>query len=113
MVNSSAPPIALDARNWSIVQSILQSQLPHTAVWAFGSRARGTPKPYSDLDLALITDQALPLSKLAQLNDAFDTSDMTIKVDLVDWASTGESFRSIIALDKVLIQAAASPGPNP
>lgn len=34
---------------------------------------------------------------------------MTIKVDLVDWASTGESFRSIIARDKVLIQATASP----
>lgn len=113
MIEPSAPPIDLDARNWSIVQSILQSQLPHTEVWAFGSRARGTPKPYSDLDLALITDQALPLSKLAQLNDAFDTSDMTIKVDLVDWASTSESFRSIIARDKVVIKTAAIPGAHP
>lgn len=110
MVNSSAPPIALDAHNWSIVQSILQSQLPTTEVWAFGSRARGTHKPYSDLDLALITSQALPLSKLAQLHDAFDTSDLTIKVDLVDWASTGESFRTIIARDKVLLQTATKPG---
>jgi len=110
MVNSSAPPIALDAHNWSIVQSILQSHLPHTEVWAFGSRARGTPKPYSDLDLALITSQALPLSKLAQLHDAFDTSDLTIKVDLVDWASTGESFRTIIARDKVVLQTATNPG---
>jgi len=110
MVNSSAPPIALDAHNWSIVQSILQNHLPHTEVWAFGSRARGTPKPYSDLDLALITDQPLPLSKLAQLHDAFDTSDLTIKVDLVDWASTGESFRTIIARDKVVLQTATNPG---
>lgn len=108
MIKPSAPPIALDAHNWNIVQSILQSHLPTTEVWAFGSRARGTPKPYSDLDLALITSQALPLSKLAQLHDAFDTSDLTIKVDLVDWASTGESFRSIIARDKVLIQTAKS-----
>jgi len=109
MIKPSAPPIALDARNWNIVQSILQSHLPHTEVWAFGSRARGTPKPYSDLDLALITDQALPLAKLAQLHDAFDASDLTIKVDVVDWASTSENFRSIIARDKVLIQTAANP----
>ena len=110
MIKPSAPPIALDARNWNIVQSILQSHLPTTEVWAFGSRARGTHKPYSDLDLALITSQALPLSKLAQLHDAFDTSDLTIKVDLVDWASTGESFRTIIARDKVLLQTATNPG---
>jgi type I restriction enzyme S subunit len=109
MVDPSAPPIALDARNWTIVQGILQSRLPHTEVWAFGSRARGTPKPYSDLDLALISSEPLPLSMLAQLNDAFDSSDLTIKVDLVDWASTSESFRSIIARDKVLIQSAATP----
>lgn len=70
-----------------------------------GSRARGTPKPFSDLDLALITSQPLPLSMLAQLNDAFDTSDLTIKVDLVDWASTRESFRDIIARDEVQVQA--------
>ena len=110
MIKPSAPPVALDARNWNIVQSILQSHLPTTEVWAFGSRARGTHKPYSDLDLALITSQALPLSKLAQLHDAFDTSDLTIKVDLVDWASTGESFRTIIARDKVLLQTATNPG---
>jgi type I restriction enzyme S subunit len=106
MTSPSAPPIALDAHNWNIVQGILQSQLPHTEVWAFGSRARRTPKPFSDLDLALITSQPLPLSMLAQLNDAFDTSDLTIKVDLVDWASTSESFRDIIARDKVQVQAA-------
>lgn len=110
MTDSDVPPIALDARNWRIVRDILQNQLPHTEVWAFGSRARGTPKPYSDLDLALITDQALPIAALAQLNDAFDTSDLTIKVDLVDWTSTSESFRRIIAQDKVLIQPAGSAG---
>ncbi len=106
MASPSAPPLALDAHNWNIVRSILQSQLPHAEVWAFGSRARGTPKPYSDLDLALITAQPLSLSKMAQLHDAFDTSDLTIKVDLVDWASTVESFRDIIARDKVQVQAA-------
>jgi type I restriction enzyme S subunit len=56
--------------------------------------------------LALITSQPLALSMLAQLNDAFDTSDLTIKVDLVDWASTSESFRDIVARDKVQVQAA-------
>jgi len=110
MTSPSAPPIALDEGNWNIMQGILQNQLPHTEVWALGSRARGTPKPFSDLDLALITSQPLALSMMAQLNDAFDTSDMTIKVDLVDWASTSQIFRNTIARDKVLIQSGAAPG---
>jgi predicted nucleotidyltransferase len=46
--------------------------VPQFEVWAFGSRAkcgRGAAKPYSDLDLAVITDQPLPLKTSANLSD--------------------------------------------
>jgi len=65
-------------------------------VWAFGSRVTGTAKPFSDLDLVIRTEQPLPLEKLAALNDAFDESDLTIRVDLLDWAATSATFREII-----------------
>ena len=50
-------PIEIAPRDWSGVLRILREQLPGVEVWAFGSRARHTAKPYSDLDLALMTRQ--------------------------------------------------------
>jgi type I restriction enzyme S subunit len=62
----------------------------------FGSRATWTAKAYSDLDLAIITDMRLPLATMADLKTAFDESDLSIKVDIVDWATTAETFKDII-----------------
>lgn len=100
------PPIALDARSWLEVLRILGEQAPHLEVWAFGSRARHTEKPYSDLDLALITHEPLSLADMANIQSAFEASDLPIRVDIVDWASTSEAFRKIIAHDKVVVQRA-------
>ena len=100
------PPIALDTRSWLEVCRILFEQAPRLEVWAFGSRARHTAKPYSDLDLALITQEPLSLAAMANIQSAFEASDLPIRVDIVDWASTGEAFRKIIAQDKVVVQRA-------
>lgn len=90
---------------WCIVQGILQKHVPQHEVWAFGSRAKWTAKPYSDLDLAVINDQPLPLDVSAVLTDAFAKSELPWRVDVVDWASTSESLRQIIARDKVVVQS--------
>lgn len=79
-----------------IVQSILASQLPTIKVWAFGSRIKGTAKPYSDLDLALLTHTPLTIRQQRKLEEAFSDSDLPFKVDLIDWASCSESFKQII-----------------
>jgi predicted nucleotidyltransferase len=47
------------------VVRILHEQVPAMAVWAFGSRAKHAAKPYSDLDLELITQQPLSLDPLS------------------------------------------------
>jgi len=94
------------------VRGILQKHVPQYEVWAFGSRAKcgwGAAKPYSDLDLAVITDQPLPLKTSANLSDDFSTSDLPWKVDVVDWATTHAPFRRIIERDKVVVQVAAKP----
>ncbi len=98
------PPIDIHPDHWAIVRDILQKHLPQYPVWAFGSRATHTAKPYSDLDLAVITEHALPLDASAALAEAFSESDLPWKVDVVDWATTGETFRSIILRDKVVVQ---------
>ncbi len=102
------PPIDITLRDWVDVLRILSEQAPGVEVWAFGSRARRTAKPYSDLDLALITRQPLSLEQLAAITDAFATSDLPIRVDVVDWAATSDAFRKIIERDKVVLQAGAA-----
>jgi len=102
------PPIDIAPRDWADVVRILHEQVPNVEVWAFGSRAKRTAKPYSDLDLALITRQPLSLEQLAAITDTFATSDLPIRVDVVDWASTSAVFRKLIAHDRVVVQTAVA-----
>jgi uncharacterized protein len=90
-------PIRLDARETLIVREILQTHLPDREVWVFGSRIGETPKPYSDLDLVVQGEDALPPATLSALKEAFEESNLGFQVDVIEWASIGESFRQIIA----------------
>ena len=107
------PPIDISPAQWDIVRKILQQRVPQYTVWAFGSRAKWTAKPFSDLDLAIMTDQALAWSVSAELADDFSESDLPFKVDVVDWAATSDAFRKIIAMDKVVVLEPATPGDSP
>lgn len=90
--------------HWAIVRDILHRIAPGQEVWAYGSRARGGAKTYSDLDLAIITQGPLPLDLACDLAEAFSNSDLPWKVDITDWATTTEAFRAIIAAEKVVVQ---------
>lgn len=84
------------------VRAILTQNLTSdVAVWVFGSRAGGQPKPWSDLDLLLDGSQPLPLSVLATLAEAFDESALPWKVDLVDGNTIAAPFRAIIDSHKL------------
>ena len=85
------------AQELALVQSILATWLPMHEVQMFGSRARGTPKPYSDLDLVIMGETPVALTTLGQLQEAFADSDLPWRVDVVDWASTSPEFRAHIA----------------
>jgi predicted nucleotidyltransferase len=90
------PDIAITPEQWQIVAAILQKHVPDKEVWAFGSRATHTEKPYSDLDLAIISDTGLSLSLLAAIEHDFSESDLPFKVDVVDWVAIGSVFRGVI-----------------
>ena len=87
-----------------IVRDIVKKHLPDTPVWAFGSRVKGTAQQYSDLDLALMTIQPLSFIQLAELEQDFSDSDLTWQVDLLDWATTSETFKKIVSANYVVIQ---------
>ena len=107
-MTATTPPIQINPRDWVDVLQILRTHALGVAVWAFGSRARRTAKPYSDLDLALVAPQPLRLAELGDLAEAFESSDLTIRVDLVDWATTSAAFRQRIEADRVVVQTGSS-----
>ena len=104
------PLIDLRPDHLQIVRDILKKHVPARDVWAFGSRAKRRAKPYSDLDLAVMGEQPLSLSKLAALTDDFAESDLPFRVDVVDWATTRDNFRRIIEQGKVVLQKAGHRG---
>lgn len=87
-----------------IVKTILQDQLAGIPVWAYGSRTKGTAKRYSDLDLAVITQEPLTFQKLATLENAFSDSELEWKVDILDWASASEEFKRIVLKHYIALQ---------
>lgn len=101
-MNVDTPPIEIDPKDWLIVHNILLKHVPDRAVWVFGSRAKQTAKPYSDLDLCIVSNEKLPLSTLSALKEDFTESDLPWKVDVVDWKAIDEAFQEIILKDKVV-----------
>ena len=88
----------------AIVCDILARRLPGREVQLFGSRAIGTAKPHSDIDLVIMGDDLLPVTVMRILRDAFDDSDLPFQVDLVEWAATSMEFRKVIAESAVPLE---------
>jgi len=88
----------------SLITGILQDHFPTAEYRCFGSRVTGTHQPYSDLDIAIISTHALPLSQFASANDDFADSDLSYKIDLVDYARVNPEFQQIINNTSVPLQ---------
>ena len=97
-------PLEIRPDHLKIVEEILEKHLPDREVWAFGSRVNGTAKETSDLDLVVIGETPLDFQTLGSLRDDFSESNLPYKVDVVDWAKIGETFREIIRKDKVIMK---------
>ncbi|MCY3722120.1 MAG: restriction endonuclease subunit S [Candidatus Poribacteria bacterium] len=98
--------IDLHPKHFETVQHILAKHVPGCEVRAFGSRVKWTAKDYSDLDLAVVGSKPLTLRQGYQLAEAFEESDLPIRVDVLDWHTISEEFKRIIAAEYEVIQVA-------
>ncbi len=88
--------IELDQQSLTLIKQLIHHYLPNTKASVFGSRVNGTAKPYSDLDVVLISNKKIPIEKINELKFALSDSELTIMVDIVDWHDIPESFRKQI-----------------
>ncbi|MCY0967122.1 nucleotidyltransferase family protein [Parathalassolituus penaei] len=95
--------IDISSEQLRIVREVLSTHLAGYPVYAFGSRARKTARPYSDLDLAIISAHPLTLDQLATVKEAFSESDLPWRVDVIDWNQASLSFKDRAKDDLVWI----------
>ena len=94
----------IEERHLKIVKGIL-SKYPYS-FYAFGSRAKGNAKKFSDLDLCFFDD--ISLHTLSKITEDFEESDLPFKVDIVNWDQCKETFRDLIRDDLVSVQTKSS-----
>ncbi|SRR3989339_1310553 len=62
-------------------------------VYLFGSRATGSARLHSDVDIGLLSHRRIPLALLVQLRELAEESSIPYKVDIVDLQTVNDSFR--------------------
>lgn len=87
--------LLVDPNHLVIVKNIL-AKYPHKFC-VFGSRTKGNPKRYSDLDICIM-DEIKDL-ELSYIEDEFENSDLPFKVDLIVWNNISDEFKDIIRND--------------
>ena len=88
--------IDVSQKNLQIIKNILRKHLPGIEIRAFGSRVRGDAKSYSDLDLAIVATEKLPLTTIFALKEELQESNLPFRVDIIDWNRISDSFKKII-----------------
>ncbi|MBA3239088.1 MAG: nucleotidyltransferase domain-containing protein [Parachlamydiaceae bacterium] len=69
--------------------------------YAFGSRVKGNPRRFSDLDICFFEN--IPWNVRAHIDEDFEESDLPYKVDVIDWNACDETFQNLIKKDLVLM----------
>ena len=97
--------IVLTRGQLRLVLELTLAYLPEIEVWAYGSRVGGAPRRYSDLDLVAFTERGLS-SQVSDLREAFEESDLPIRVDPFVWEELPDSFHRQIERQYVVLQRA-------
>ena len=94
--------IDITAKQRKTVLVLLARHLPNTTVWVYGSRAKWTSRPQSDLDMVVFAtpEQA---GRVSDLREAFEESSLPFRVDLFVWDAVPEQFRKHIKRDHVVL----------
>ena len=99
--------IDITAEQRETILALLRRHLPGTAAWVYGSRAKWTSRPQSDLDLVVLAapDQRV---RVGALRDALEESDLPFRVDLFVWDEITEQFKHQIEREHTILVEAKS-----
>lgn len=94
----------LNENDTAILNEIINQHIPEYEIWAFGSRVHGkNVRPFSDLDLVIKNPPELPFNKQAALMQAINDSDISIRIDLSEWARLPEWMQKKIETEHITL----------
>ena len=96
------PAIDITAEQRKMVLALLEKHLPNTTAWVYGSRAKCTARPQSDLDMVVFATPEQS-SQVFALREAFEESNLPFRVDLFVWDDVPERFRERIEAEYVVL----------
>lgn len=96
--------IYVEERHLKMIKDIL-SAYSYT-FYVYGSRAKGTHRPTSDLDICFI--EPIPFNVQAHIDEDFEESDLPFVVDVSDFNLMTQEFQDLIRKDLVLLQIGKS-----
>ena len=80
----------------------------------FGSYAKGTHKPTSDIDIAIKSQRPLGWATWAKIEGDLEDTEIAQTFDIIEYASTSQNFQALIDREGVEIyRCEAGPGDNP
>ncbi len=83
---------------------VLQALFPGVKIYLYGSRARGSHREWSDIDLALDCGQEIERRDVSEARHIFQESSIMYKIELVDVHRISEDFKNKIMKDFILWQ---------
>jgi Predicted nucleotidyltransferases len=100
--------LQLSASQLVELQALLQRHLPHSEVWAYGSRVTGLAHEGSDLDLVLRhpLDLSLDVEGWDEFTYAVQDSNLPMLIDIHLWSRLPSSFHREIEKAYVVLQQA-------
>jgi len=81
---------------------LLDALYPGVKIYLFGSRARGTAKEFSDIDLTIDTGKKLNFLEIAKARNVLEALNIPQTIDVVDMHSVPETLRMIILKEGIL-----------
>src|SRR5690242_20125210 len=74
----------IDEHTQKKIINLITALLPEAKIYLFGSRAQGTYKERSDIDLALDTGTAIPRRIVGEIMSVLEATNIAYSIDVVD-----------------------------
>lgn len=77
--------------------------LPDVKIYLFGSRAKGTQKPYSDIDIAIKTNAKDISRKISLFKEEWEKTKLPYKIDVSSWGEIFKPYLPQVRKEKITL----------
>jgi len=94
--------INLENKYIDLIKNIINSHIKQYKLYMFGSRAKNNARKYSDIDIAIDSDELTDKIK-SEILFEFENSLIPYEIDFIDLNTVSNEFKNLIKDDLILI----------